>query len=546
MSKHPRLSGQLRLILAITIVHVVAWFGYYSQIPAGQYAGEEARATLDAAHALAEGIPFSQDNGYSLYTYTLSLLDRSLGEMINLTTTARALNGLAFVLAVGCCASAASHYWRLNRAIWISGLLVGLNPVLVFWAGEITPALLATACFSIALWQLQTWLRHPKFTSSGRIGLCLVLAALFETTLIPFALLWPIIACIHPRKERSLNLLLALIPIVIAAALVWVSHLQLQTPWQWHINEIGSNLYRALSNSESSDQKSFELYRQLHFLLFLNPIHWGILLILACAGFYTRLKDGHRRHSILIAITMLALFAISFALNQSGSQARACLIPLLAFFAAGIAILPKIWHHGSPRTHKRIIIGSCVLVCFAYGSHLLPVSSKEWERDYIHLAKANIAMGNNDRASTWAAKALETGPDLNEMQEILVLTQFNKWAIGKLTHTLPIEEAKSYLDEAQKIEATADTRSIEAIYLYKLREVEAAQAIWREQSPHSALALICLYWTGEQAELNPNEISAYEGRPYYPLLKAAKEVDRSALEYSITEKQIDNILAFAY
>jgi hypothetical protein len=545
MSILPRLSGQLRLILAISIVHVVAWYGYYSQIPAGQYAGEEARATLEAAHALAQGMP-TQANEHSLYTYTLSLLARSFGDISNLTSVARAVNGLAFVLAVGCCASAANHYWRLNRAIWISGLLVGLNPVLVFWAAEISPALLATACFSLALRQLQTWLRRPKCSDSGWIGLWLALAVLFETTLIPFALLWPLVAALHPRKERSLNLILALIPIAIAGTLLLLSNLQLQTPWQWHLNDIGSELYRALSNPESYDQKSFALYRQLHLLLFLNPIHWGLLFILACTGFYTRLKDGHRGHSVLIAITILALFALSFALNQSGSQARACLIPLLAFFAAGVALLPKIWHHASPRTHKKIILGASLLVCFSYGNHLLPFSPKEWEHDYIHLAKANIAMGNNDRAITWATKALETDPSLNEMQEILVRAQFNKWSIGKLPHTLPVEEAKIYLDAAQKIKATADTRSIEAIYQYKLRQVELAQEIWREQSQESALAVLCLYWTGEEHEFKANEINAYSDRPYYSLLKAASEIDRSALEYSITEKQIDNILAFVY
>ena len=50
-----------------------------------------------------------------------------------------------------------------------------------------------------------------------------------------------------------------------------------------------------------------------------------------------------------------------------------------------------------------------------------------WESDYVYLAEANIHLGNNGRATTWAEKALELNPKRNDMQEVLVIAQFNDW-----------------------------------------------------------------------------------------------------------------------
>jgi len=545
MSAKSILPGQLRLILGVTMIYIVAWFAYYSQIPAGQYPGEEARATLDAARALAEGTPTTA-SGHSLYTYALSVLARFAGSSESLTSAARALNALALIIATGFCASAAGHYWRRNRAVWIAGLLVGLNPILVFWAGEVSPSLLATASVSIALYHILRWIRRPKGPDSLWVGLSLALAAAFETCLLPLALLWPAIAYLYPQRERILHFIMALIPVVLTCGLILVSKLQLQDPLLWNFQQIGSGIYSALASQETYDGKSFGLYRQLHLLLFLNPIHWGVLFILAGGGFYARLKDGHRGHSVLLAVGTLTLFAISFALNESGGQARASLIPLLALFAAGVSLLPKIWSRASQRTRRKIVIGGLLLTLFAYAGYFGQSQSKTWERDYVYLAEANIQLGSNDRATTWAEKALELNPDRSDMQEVLITAQFNEWAIGNQQRTLPIETTQAYLEAAQATEGTPTTQTIQAIYHYKLREIETAQAIWQAQSAESALARLCLYWTAELTEVTPNEIKAYASQPYQDLLQAATAIDRNALEYGNTEKLLDNILAFAY
>lgn len=545
MSRSAFLPGQLRLILAIALVHVVAWFAYYSQIPAGQYPGEEVRATLDAALAMAGGAS-AGDSGHSLYTGTLSILARFFNEPGSLTSAARGLNALALLFATGFCASAAGHYWRRNRAVWVAGLLIGLNPVLVFWAGEVSPALPATACLSLALWRIFHWLRHPKISDSLWIGLGLSLAALFQTALLPLALLWPALVAFLPRRERSLHLILALLPIT-ACGLLLVSGLQLQSPFLWKTEQLSTELYQALGHTEGYDGKSFGLYRQLHLILFLNPIHWGLLLILAAGGAYARLKDGHQGRSVLLALSILTLFALSFALNDSGSQARASLIPLLAIFAAGVTLLPKIWHHASQRTRRRIVAGGILVGCFAYAGILFEKpQAQTWERDYVYLAEANIRLGNNTRATTWATKALELNPARNDMQEVLILARFNEWAMGSQEQTLPIEETKALLEASRQIEGSPTTRAIEGIYLYKLREVAPAKALWQTERGQSALALLCLYWTGELNDLSQDELKNLADRPYYELLREALSIDRNALVYGESKKRLENLLAFSY
>lgn len=546
MSRSAFLPGQLRLILAITLVHIVAWFIYYSQIPAGIYPGEDARATVDAALALAEGLPAGAP-GHSLYTYALSGLARFFSDAGSLTFAARGLNALAFIIATSFCASAAGHYWRRNRAVWMAGLLVGLNPVLLFWAGEVCPSLLATACLSMAFWLGLPWLRHPKVSDSVWIALSLILAALLETTLLPIALLWPGLACLLARRKRILHLVVALLPLAVGFGLILISNLQLQESFQWNFDQVRAGMYQALGNQESYDGKSFSLYRQLHFILFLNPIHWGALIILATGGAYARLKEGHRGRSILLAVSTLALFAVSFALNSSGSQARACLVPLLAILAAGVTLLPKIWSHASQRTRLKMIIGTTLVSLFAYaGSIFGTPQSDTWEHDYVYLAEANIQLGNNQRAIIWAEKALELNPTRDDMQEVIVIAHFNEWAIGSRQRTLTIENTKDLLEMSRQLKDTATISSIQGIYLYKLRETRAATTTWQGELEESALALLCLYWTGTITELTPEAMKTHEGSPYYDLLEAARQVDRNALAYGETEKLLDNILAFAY
>lgn len=541
----PILSGQLKLILAISLVYILAWFAYYSRQPVGIYPGPEATHFLEAALTMAQGSA-TTDSSYSLYTYILSILARFSVDEASLTTAARGLNALALIFATGFSAATAGHYWRRNRTIWIAGLLVGLNPVLVFWAANLTPCLLATACIAAALWKIMPWIRGPKLKDTLWVGVFLSFAAAFETVLLPFAICWPALALYYTNRYKVLHSILALAPTAIIGGLFAISSFQLQSPLDLNFDAFGMRVFNALSNYEAYDGKSFGLSRQLHTLLLINPIHWGLLFILVGGGLYARLKDGHRKISIYFCIGILVIFTISYAINEGASQARAAIIPLMAVFGSGAIQLRNIWIHAGKPTKRKIKIGGSLLALFVYSAQFGIIEHKSWESDYAFLASSNLQHGNNERATTWAEKAIELNPEREDLKEIIVCAEFNEWALSNQIRAIPIERAQDYLDNTIQAPQTVNIQTIRGIYHYKLRESDEANALWQTNADQCALAQLCLYWSDPLAKLSQSDIEKHKGLPYYDLLIEAIAVNRNGFRYEEIEAQLDNILAFAY
>lgn len=542
-NKDPILPGQVRLILSVSFVYVLAWFIYYSRQPVGIYPGPEAKAYLDAAFALDGTIG---QGGYSLYTFLLSILAKFSIDEASLTTTARGLNFFALIFSTGFAASTAGSHWKRNRSVWIAGLLVGLNPVLVFWASIVSPCLMATACMSAALWKIMPWLKNPEFKDSFWVGLSLSLAAAFETTLLPFAICWPAFAFFYPRDQRSLHCLLAFVAPAMIGGLFFISSFQLESPLTLHFDSFGIRAYDALNNHEAYDGKSFGLFRQLHMLLLLNPIHWGALFILMGGALYCRLKDQRRLSSVYFCICALVIFAISYALNDGASQARATMIPLLAIFGAGAIKIKKIWNHASKPTRRKIMTGTALLALFVYSTHFGFIEHKSWESDYASLANTSLEHGDYTSASSWAVKTLELNPKREDMMDVIVRANFNEWALGSQLQILPIEETQDLLDSTMQPMQTPQIHAIQGIYHFKLRQIEKAQSIWQENADQCALAKLCLFWTGTETKPNRSDISGLKGLPYYELLIEAIAINRNEVAYMKVEARIDNMLAFSY
>lgn len=548
MSKPPFLPGQLRLILAITLVYLAAWFAYFGQIPPGQYPTVESMKTLSDALSIAEGTNDGLESA-SLYTKILSVAALHSDDLTSLTRAARALNLIGLTFAVGLCAAAAGHYWKKNRAVWATGLLLGLNPVLIFWAAEPSPCIFATLCISLVVWRTHPWLRAPKLRNTLLISIGLTLAAAFNTTLIAFPIAWIILCLFYPRRERIFHTSLALIAPIGLGLLLSVSNLTLQTPLTIEFTSVALESYQALAGTEPSDARDFSLYWRLHFLLLFNPIHWGLLFLLMIGGAYCRLKDGYSGRSIRLAGATLLSFALSYALiDNSGSQSRAAMLPILAFFSAGsIAYLPKIWRHAGLRTRRKIRAGAAAAICFSYAGIVLgQPASTFWEDDYVHLANANIYLGNSDLATTWAEKALELNPERSDMHEIIILAEFQKWAFSNKPRSLPTETTREYLEEASALVDSPIVQTIRGIYLYKLRETDTAIDLWTQHADDNSLAVICLYWTGNLSEqLRPKDFDP-RSDTYDALLIDVEKTDRNDLEYTKLERKIDNMLSFAY
>lgn len=542
MSALSFLPKHLRLVLFICLVYILAWLGYYGQITLGQYPSKE------ETYALQTALSGTADVSITLYGKLLASFGAFAGSESGLLSTARIINGLALLLAAFVCGTTAGHFWKSTRAAFIAALFVGLNPVILFRIGEVTPTVLATLCVAVFFWRITRWLRRARTIDSFIISSALAIGTLFETSLVGLALLWPITAFLYPTRHKALHLILGTIPTVIAFGLVLISDLQLQQALSLNTSTIVAKLYGFFSNQELSDGISYTIQSKQHLLLLLNPIHWGLLIILAAGGLYARIKDGYKGYSVYTCLIALFIFWITNSFTSGDGQNRLALVPLLAIFSAGsFTTIPRIWKHAGKLTRSKIIISIVFLVGITYTGYFMNGPSNEVkERDYTFMAEASIHLGKTETAVAWAEKALEINHSRDDMRNVIVRAQFNEWATVSKPKPLSIEQVNNLLKAIDAADPSDPTiASIQGIYLWKLKDRDRAITLWKANTTNSALAQIGMLWSQDQQDVKaPNKLA--ENIPYYDLLHIANQIDRSALIYSEEERMIDNLFAEAH
>jgi len=544
MKSRTILPGQLRLILSMAGVHAIAWFAYYAQIPTGRFPTPEESRYLDAARALAESGTAAEP---TLYVLLLSLCDRFASSDSGMILLARAFNGVLMVLATGFCAAAAGRLWKKNRAVWITGVLVALNPVLVFWAGHIGPTLAATACLAFAVWRGLRLPRHPSPGDAAWTSAGLVLGVALEPGLLGLALAWPLVVPALVERQRSRFVILAAAPLVALFAISALGLLQLPFPADLHTGGLVERLYVLFNNFEFFSGKSYSLFNWLEIFLLLNPIHWGIVLILAAAGAYARFKNGHSGRSIYLLMGAFVLFAVAYLLFDLSSRERIVILPLLAIPAGGVGYLPHLWRYAGRRTRRTLVLGTLALAALTYSNLYDLRNESRLQPDYRQLAFAHLAIGSNEGATLWAKRSLEIDPNQPQLEYILARARFNDWALSAEPRSLPVEKTRALLDELlASTGSLPEMETLEAIYRWKLRQTGDALKLWQEHRETEPLALLCLYWLGKTEAPDESTLARLRGHRDYGLLADALLVDRNTLGYSELEQRVDNLLAYAY
>lgn len=190
-------------VFLITLVSAGLWFLYYGSTTIGLNPLLDNRHILQIAQQIAEGtLPAEAFHRAPLYPYLLSLfLEAGLPfEVLHLA--ARALNGLALAFTASALTITAYRLWQKPAAGWLAGLLIGLNPVLLYFAGDAFDITLGTTAFTLALLQLHTWTKHPSCKRTLLIGLTLAIGSAIRPHLLPLALLWPIAAAMICQRQR--------------------------------------------------------------------------------------------------------------------------------------------------------------------------------------------------------------------------------------------------------------------------------------------------------------------------------------------------------
>ena len=193
-----------RLILLLTLVHGLLWCVYYSGTPLGESPALDNRQTLLLAQHMAEGtLSDSPFHRAPLYPFLLSL-PLHLGLPFGLLpAAARMLNLAALAYTAFACARCAAHLWPASRAApWLGGLLVGLNPVLLFFAGDAFDILAATALLfggiHVFLSAKNPYAPRPALA----IGGLLAAGAALRSHVLPLALLWPAAVLVFSGRGR--------------------------------------------------------------------------------------------------------------------------------------------------------------------------------------------------------------------------------------------------------------------------------------------------------------------------------------------------------
>lgn len=229
-------------VALVALLHCALWFAHYNQTPLGESPALDNRQTLELARAMAEGTlteePFHRA---PLYPYILSLF-LSLGLPYEiLPLIARWLNAFALAITASSASWIALRLWGRTACGWAGGLLVALNPVLIFFAGDAFDILLATAPLLLAIALLQTWIKTPNIRLAFYIGVLLALGGALRSHILPLALIWPLAASWLASRSRIGHGLLSALPVLISFLLLGFANLQVSgefrlMPWQGAYN----------------------------------------------------------------------------------------------------------------------------------------------------------------------------------------------------------------------------------------------------------------------------------------------------------------------
>lgn len=229
-------------VAAVALVHCMIWFSIYNQTALGESPALDNRQTLELAKAMAEGAltpdPFHRA---PLYPYLLSLF-LSVGLPYELLPiVARWLNALALAATAGASSVCAIALWKRPTAGWIAGLLVALNPVLIFFAGDAFDILLATTPLLLALALLPRWLEAPSLRRSLEIAVLLSIGSALRSHILPIAIIWPIASLFLAKRHRMAHAATALAPLFASFLLLGCANLRVagefrMMPWQGSYN----------------------------------------------------------------------------------------------------------------------------------------------------------------------------------------------------------------------------------------------------------------------------------------------------------------------
>ncbi|MEN8661308.1 MAG: hypothetical protein ACN4GF_11315 [Lentimonas sp.] len=229
-------------VALITLVYAVMWLSYYKHTPLGLSPALDNQQTLLLAQQMAEGNLLQEPfHRAPFYPSLLSIFLKIGIEFEALPILARILNACALLICATTISAASMRLWKNTTAGWISGLLVGLNPVILFFAGDPFDILPATACLCLALYRSVTWLENPTLRGTLLIGIYLTVGSALRSHLLPLALMWPVVCLLLKQSRKWSHFSGAAGPLLLSFILLGIANYKVANefrmlPWQGAYN----------------------------------------------------------------------------------------------------------------------------------------------------------------------------------------------------------------------------------------------------------------------------------------------------------------------
>ncbi|MFH0909521.1 MAG: hypothetical protein V1929_12245 [bacterium] len=196
------------ILFSITLLYTVGYFTWYGGTALGLRAVLDGKEILYLAQSMARGDisgePFFRA---PLYPATLAILLKAGLPASSLLMAARCFNGCCHLLSTMLIFWMARRVWRKPSAALLSGLVFGLNPVVVYFAADPFDIsmgitwLLSGLYFAVA--HLQSVPGEPRRRRDIFLaGLFWSLGALTRPQLTLVAEAWPLIVFVHAGRDR--------------------------------------------------------------------------------------------------------------------------------------------------------------------------------------------------------------------------------------------------------------------------------------------------------------------------------------------------------
>ena len=545
----PRLA--VLLVCGAIVIYTSGYLAWYSGTPLGLVPVADEREILALAAAIATGhLPHEAFYRAPGYPAVLALMLKLGWPQADLVLGARLLNGLCHLANSWLCHRLASRVWHSSRAGLLAAGLVGLNPVLLHFAGDALDITLAmTLVLGELIFALGTNPPRP-----GASSLCLGLAGLCRPQLLSLLLL-PLLA----SKGRTAKVIAALGPALLVLGAFGLLNHGLASdfrvlPWQgafnfWAANHAGSNgryfaqtrsidtyddgantarieseiLYQEANPDVPDDYRAATRWWQTRAVdaITTAPLSWARLmasklryLVNNEEQYNNKSFAFHKARSPWLAPNPLC-WALVFTAGMAGLslghrdrrlQGLALALAMLAAgtllfyvsdrFRAPMVPLLAVAAGGLVKLRLRSLGLAAVVACTALASSLWPVDyppQETWVQDHLLLARSANALQQHALALSEADAALLLAPGLASARSTRCVVAFNTW----------LSEAAT-ADWESDCEASAahsqSARLLAGYARWQRGEVAAAQALWREIGARAgalqASALAALWWTG--------------------------------------------------